>query len=138
MKSEIDLKTRQFDHEFEFFTSRSAGPGGQHVNRTNSKVELRFNITTSVLLNQEEKLLLYKNLRSKIKQDGLIQIVSQQYRSQIKNKEKCIDKFYALLDIGLKIPKKRIKTNPTVSSKIKRLEEKKKHSEIKAFRKKEI
>ncbi len=129
---------KKFESEFIFIVSRSSGPGGQHVNRTNSKVELRFNVTLSSLLNDEEKQLIFKNLNSRINQNGEIQIVSQQYRSQIKNKEKCIDKFYILINKALIVPKKRIKTKPTLSSKIKRLDEKKKHSEIKAFRKKSL
>ncbi len=132
------LKKRDFETEFEFIASKSSGPGGQHVNRTNSKVELRFNISTSLILNEEEKNLIIKKLHNKISQDGILQIVSQQYRSQIKNKEKCIEKFYVLLEKGLITPKKRFKTKPTLSSQIKRLEEKKKHSEKKNFRKKDL
>jgi ribosome-associated protein len=132
------LIMRNFEPEFDFIVSTSSGPGGQHVNRTNSKVELRFNIAKSALLSDEEKLLLATNLKSKINQEGYLQIVSQQFRSQIKNKEKCIEKFYLLLEKGLKVPKKRIKTKPTYSSQLKRLEEKKKHSEKKTFRKKDL
>jgi ribosome-associated protein len=138
MKTVNDLKERLFENEFEFITSRSAGPGGQHVNMTNSKVELRFNVNTSILLDDEEKQLLFKNLHSKINPSGIIQIVTQQYRSQIKNKEKCIEKFYLLIEMGLKVPKKRIKTKPSRASVIKRLEEKNKKSEKKSFRKKEF
>jgi ribosome-associated protein len=125
-----------FETEFIFIVSRSSGPGGQHVNRTNSKVELRFNVRASAILNDEEKQIIFINLNSRINQNGDIQIVSQQYRSQFKNKEKCIAKFYILINKALKVPKKRIKTKPTLSSKIKRLDNKKKHSELKASRKK--
>ena len=104
------MPERNFEKEFEFITSRSSGKGGQHVNKTDSKVELRFNVPDSNLLTDDEKELLNKNLSNKINKDGILQIVSQKSRSQLKNKKTCINKFYEFLEKGLKIPKERKKT----------------------------
>jgi len=126
-----------FEQEFEFITSRSSGKGGQHVNKTDSKAELRFHIENSLILSDDEKVLLKKNLSNKINNDGYIQITSQKFRSQLKNKKECIKKFYELLEIGLQIPKERIKTKRSKRSILKRLEEKRKLSEKKERRRKD-
>ncbi len=129
---------RNFNKEFNFITSRSSGKGGQHVNKTNTKVELRFNVKNSELLNEDEKKLLFKNLKTKINNDGILQIVSQKSRSQVKNKKSCVNKFYEILEEALKIPKKRTKTKRSRKSILKRLENKKQHSEKKERRKKDF
>jgi ribosome-associated protein len=132
------MTKRNFEKEFEFITSRSSGKGGQHVNKTNTKVELRFNIDTSEILNAEEKELLKEKLSGKINNEGILQIVSQETRSQLKNKNKCIEKFYLLLEDAFKVKKKRKKTKPSKKSVEKRLDEKKKHSEKKENRRKDF
>ncbi|MCF6366503.1 MAG: aminoacyl-tRNA hydrolase [Bacteroidales bacterium] len=134
----MKLAERNFDNEFEFITSRSSGAGGQHVNKTNSKVELRFNVLNSKLLSYEEKELLQKNIPTRINKDGILQIVSQKSRSQIKNKKDCIKRFYELLEVGLKIPKKRKKTKRSINSILKRLKNKKRQSEKKENRRKDF
>ncbi len=129
---------RNFNKEFNFITSRSRGKGGQHVNKTNTKVELRFNVKNSELLNEDEKELLFRNLKTKINKDGILQIVSQKSRSQVKNKKNCVNKFYEILEEALKVPKKRTKTKRSRKSILKRLENKKQHSEKKERRKKDF
>ena len=125
-----------FDNEFKFITSRSSGAGGQHVNKVNTKAELRFDIVNSKLLSNEEKALLFKNLSTKINKEGILQIVSQSYRSQIRNKKKCIEKFYELIAEALKVTVERKKKKPPRSYHLKRLENKKKKSEKKKNRRK--
>ena len=133
----MNLKERGFEKEFVFITSRSSGKGGQHVNKTESKVELRFDISASEFLSGEEKSLLFEKTVNKINSEGILQIVTQKERSQARNKEICIDKFYELLKKTFKKKKKRKKTKPSLSSILKRLESKKKHSEKKDRRKKD-
>ena len=134
----MKLKDRDFKREFEFITSRSSGAGGQHVNKTETKVELRFNVDSSELLTDEEKLLIKQKLVHKINKDEILQIVTQKERSQVRNKKICIDKFYELVEKALKKPKKRKKTKPSFISILKRLERKKQHSQKKERRKKDF
>ena len=122
--------------EFQFATSRSSGPGGQNVNKVNSKVELRFDIAHSEILATEQKEILLQKLTSKITSDGILSVVSQRDRSQLANKEDVISKFYALLARALKPQKPRKKTKPSKSSVEKRLTSKRIKAEIKQSRQK--
>jgi ribosome-associated protein len=126
---------QDFSSEFEFSASRSSGPGGQNVNKVSTKVELRFNIKNSVLLSDEEKELLMLKLSNKINNNSELIIVSQSERSQLKNKEKVIARFYKIIELALTPPKKRKKSIPTKSSIEKRLKEKLITAQKKAERK---
>lgn len=114
--------------ELTFTTSRSGGPGGQHVNKVSTKVELRFNILKSEVLTDELKILLIQKLKSKITSAGDLIITSQATRSQLKNKEKTIEKFSQILEKALTPPKTRKPTKPTKAAKEKRIESKRKLS----------
>ena len=129
------LSGRDFSREFLFTASRSSGPGGQNVNKVSTKVELRFDVLNSILLSEEEKEILLIRLHKKITADGFVIIVSQSERSQLKNKEETIDKFYTLIWKTLTPVKKRKPTRPSAAAKEKRLEEKKMRAEKKARRK---
>ena len=120
--------------ELQFYTSRSSGPGGQNVNKVNSKVELRFDLAISQLLTDDQKAILIQKLASKLTNDGLLIVVSQRNRSQLSNKEDAINRFYQLLSKALTPAKTRKKTNPSRSSVEKRLEVKRIKSEIKQNR----
>jgi ribosome-associated protein len=133
MSSEI-LKNRDFSPEFTFTFSRSSGPGGQHVNKVSTKVELRFNVLESNLLTTEEKEIILIKMTKKINAEGEIILVSQSERSQLMNKEKVIEKFYLLLVKALTPVKKRKPTKPSRAAKEKRLEEKRMQSEKKELR----
>ena len=122
--------------EFQFATSRSSGPGGQNVNKVNSKVELRFDIAHSEILTTEQKEILLQKLTSKITSDGILSVVSQRDRSQLANKEDVISKFYALLARALKPQKPTNKTKPSKRSVEKRLTSKRIKAEIKQSRQK--
>jgi len=134
MKEDI-LSGRDFSKEFLFSASRSSGPGGQNVNKVSTKVELRFDVPHSNLLSEEEKEILVNLLVKKINTEGILIIVSQSERSQLKNKEKTIGKFYALLKKSLTPKKKRKPTKPNAAAKEKRLEEKRINAEKKSRRK---
>jgi ribosome-associated protein len=121
--------------ELTFLTSRSGGKGGQHVNKTESKVELVFDLENSEGLSEEEKEWLRTKLSSKLK-DGKIHIVSQNDRSQIKNKAVALEKFYDLLKKSLVKPKKRKPTKISKAVKEKRLNAKKIRKEVKQTRRK--
>jgi ribosome-associated protein len=121
--------------EIIFSTSRSSGPGGQNVNKVNTKVELRFNIYQSEGLSEIEKEKITARLKNKITSKGDLLIVSQSARTQLMNKQKAIDKFYKLIYSALKDKVKRKATSPTHASAMERLEKKKKRSSLKKLRK---
>lgn len=129
------LKNRNFEEEMFFSTSRGSGPGGQNVNKVNTQVELRFNITNSIKLSPEERNTLMLKLSTRITKEGDLVLVSNETRSQRRNKELVIQRFYLLLSGGLTLPKRRIKTKPSRASKEKWLHFKNRRAEIKRNRK---
>ena len=129
------INERNFSDELVFSASRSSGAGGQNVNKVSTKVELRYDVANSVLLSDEEKAIISEKLANKINNLGELILVCQTERSQLKNKEKVIDKFNILISKALTPRKKRLNTKPTKASIEKRLEEKKIQSFIKVNRK---
>ncbi len=122
--------------ELTFKAVRSSGAGGQHVNKVSSKIELIFDLLNSKEFNEEEKELLYKNLKTKLTKESQLILKCDESRSQHKNKEMAIKRFLEIIAKGLRIPKKRKPSKPTKSSIQKRLKKKKKQAYKKAFRKK--
>ncbi len=129
-----ELKIRNFENEFVFSTSRSSGPGGQNINKVNTKVELRFSVTNSLLLSDDEKELICQKLKNKINKDDELILSAQSERTQMMNKTIVIEKFYIIVSKALTIPARRRSTRPTLASRVKRLENKKKHGFIKKLR----
>ena len=122
--------------ELKFKAVRSSGAGGQHVNKVSSKVELIFDLLNSMEFSEEEKELLQKNLKTKLTKDVVLLLQCDESRSQHKNKELVIKRFFEIITNALKVPKKRKATKPSKSSIRKRLEKKKKHAFKKASRQK--
>lgn len=129
-----NLEDRGLERELQFQASRSGGAGGQNVNKVNTKVELRFQVESSELLTEEEKALVQEKLGSRINSEGYLQVVCQTERSQLQNKELCVQRFYELLRQALTRQKKRKATKPTRASVRRRLEGKKKQADKKANR----
>lgn len=111
--------------EIHFRFSRSGGPGGQNVNRVETKVELRFDIRHSPSLNREQKDLLFNRLARRIDSHGILHLSAQESRSQWSNRQKVLDRFQNILVHALTPPKKRTRTRPTSTSREKRLQAKK-------------
>lgn len=111
--------------ELNFKAVRSGGAGGQHVNKVSSKVELIFDIQNSSEFSDDEKNLLLKNLQTKLTKENVLLLSCDESRSQHKNKELVIERFFAIIERGLKVPKKRKATKPTKSSIQKRIDKKK-------------
>lgn len=122
--------------ELKFQASRSSGAGGQNVNKVNTRVELRFNISTSALLSEEQKTVLLDKLAPRITREGELIVVSEKTRSQHRNKEDCLERFNELITDAFMVDKPRISTKPSYRSRIRRIETKKQHSVKKQNRKK--
>lgn len=119
------LHDRDFAKEFVFQASRSGGAGGQNVNKVATKVELKFHVENSQVLTTEEKALVHQKLSNRINSEGYLQVVCQEERSQFRNKERCVQRFYELLRQAFTRQKKRTATKPTKGSVRRRLEGKK-------------
>jgi ribosome-associated protein len=121
--------------EVQFSASRSSGPGGQNVNKVNTKIELRFSVQESEVLDELQKQLILLKLKNRINNQGELLITSSTERTQWRNKEKTTKKFFELIEKSLTKPRKRKKTQPTMSSRLKRMENKKKLGKKKQLRK---
>src|SRR6185369_8573968 len=106
------LTSDSFNSELEFSTSRSSGPGGQNVNKVNTKVTLRWNVNDSSLLTPEEKELILQKLSTRLTTEGVLLLSAQDKRSQLQNKEEVVRKFDQLLKQAFTKKKKRKATKP--------------------------
>lgn len=130
------MDKQQIHRELTFKAVRSSGAGGQHVNKVSSKVELSFNLPVSEGLSDMEKERLQSKLSSRLTNKGVLILQCDEARSQHKNKELVVKRFFDILKKGLEVPKKRRPTKPTKSAVEKRLKLKKMSAERKASRRK--
>ena len=128
------ISTIDFFPEWEFKATRSSGPGGQAVNKLNTRVTLRWDLQNSQLITEDQKKVLLKKLASRLTSKMELLIDAQEYRTQSRNKQAAIDKFYTLLEEMLKKPKTRRPSKPGKGAIEKRLKAKKIRAEKKKFR----
>ncbi len=120
--------------ELDVRVSRSSGAGGQHVNKTSSRVEIFWSIQSSKAISESERARLIDKLRSKLTTDGSIRVVASDMRSQSRNRELAEERLAELVHRALLIPRKRRPTRPTKASKEARLEGKKRQASKKKNR----
>lgn len=121
-------------HELTYRATRSGGPGGQHVNKTSSRVELTWSVAATTALGPELKARALARLATRLDSDGVLRIVSDRTRSQLQNKEDATERFAQLLAAALTIPKQRRPTKVSKAVKARRLDAKKRHGAKKADR----
>ena len=134
MRSNRKITSALLAPELVFTASRSGGPGGQNVNKVNSKVNLQFHVANSLILTPAEKETIARKLSSKINRDGFLILSAQESRSQADNKNTVITKFDKILTKAFERKKPRKATKPTKSAVQERIKKKKVLSEKKKWR----
>jgi ribosome-associated protein len=130
MEQEVSINSA----EFEFTATRAQGPGGQHVNKTSTRIVLRFNVQESTSLSNEHKQLILSRLSTRIDKEGFLSVSVQESRSQAFNKELAVTRLLELIRSALVVQKKRKKTRVPRSAQLKRLDSKKRRGDIKRTR----
>lgn len=120
--------------ELKYRTSRSSGPGGQHVNKTESRVELLWNLEESDCLSKTEKNRIRKRQGFRLTENGVLILAGEKYRSQHRNREEVTERFLDLISSSIVPVKKRIPTKPTRAGKERRIRKKKIRGELKRLR----
>jgi ribosome-associated protein len=120
--------------ELEFRFSRGGGPGGQHVNRSATRVELRFDVARSASLSEDQRLRLVERLGGRIDGNGLLRVVAHSERSQLHNRQEAVERFQALLRQALHVRKRRRRSKVPSWAKERRLAQKRRRGEIKRDR----
>jgi ribosome-associated protein len=120
--------------ELRFRFAQSSGPGGQHVNRSATRVELLFDVAGSPSLTEAQRERVLKTLASYIDSEGVLHLASQTFRSQLRNREEVVERFRMLMHKAMRIPKRRRPTRPSRAARERRLTSKRRRSELKRQR----
>ena len=122
------------DGELAFTTSRSSGPGGQNVNKVNTRVTLLFDLEGSTSLSSQQRELLRSRLPGRISKDGVLRVVSQRHRTQLANRDAAVERFVELVRTALTEEPERVPVTPPGRAREKRLEAKRQRSRLKRER----
>jgi ribosome-associated protein len=132
INDELSLPARELNFRF----SRSSGPGGQHVQRSDTRVELLFDVANSPSLTDDQRQRILHRLGGCIDGEGVLRVVSSATRSQLGNREDAIQRFQVLLAGALRVRKRRVPTRPSAAARERRLTTKRTRSEVKQSRRK--
>jgi len=123
------------ESELDISAIRAQGPGGQHVNKSSTAIQLRFDVRLSAALSEGQKEKLMAVADRRVSADGVLTIKAQRYRSQEKNRRDAIDRLVRFIDIALRPVKVRKKTRPGRATREKRLQDKARRGRLKSLRK---
>ena len=121
-------------NELRFVATTSSGPGGQHVNRSRTRITLLFDVDASPTLTERQKRRIKSKLASRVDREGCLRVRCGRHRSQAMNREEAIRRFNALIRDALRPTRRRIATKPSARQKKRRLDDKRKRSELKRTR----
>ena len=121
-------------NELEERFSTSSGPGGQHANKASTRAELAWNVETSSALGPRQRARIRSRLANRLDSNGYLRVASEKHRSQLRNREEAKNRLAELVDDALKVERPRVKTKPTRAGKERRLQQKRRRSEIKRAR----
>jgi ribosome-associated protein len=130
----ITPQIRIDEDELVFVFSRASGPGGQNVNKVETAVQLRFDVSASPSLDDYVKTRLARLAGSRLTNDGVLIIAAQRFRSQERNRQDALEKLVELIAKAAERPKKRVATRPTLASEKRRVDAKTKRGETKRLR----
>lgn len=120
--------------ELEMRFTTSGGPGGQHANKSSTRVELTWNVETSAVLSDRQRSRIRGHLRKRIDASGNLRIAADSHRSQLRNREEAEDRLVGLVSEALRPRKHRVATKPTRAAREKRIQAKKRRGEVKRLR----
>lgn len=122
--------------ELSFSATTSSGPGGQHVNRSQTRVTLRFDVDHSPSLSEEQRARIHQGLSTRISREGILRISSQRHRSQMRNRDQTIERFVELLGEALREDAPRHPTRTPPAAKRRRVDDKRRRGGVKRLRRK--
>jgi ribosome-associated protein len=122
------------DEELEFATSRSSGPGGQNVNKVNTRVTVLFDVDRSAALSEDQRGLLHERLGGRIGRAGVLRVVSQRHRTQLANRDAAVERLAELLRDALTEQPERVPVKVPAAVRERRLEEKRRRGSLKRGR----
>ncbi len=126
----IDIDERELEERF----IRASGPGGQNVNKVASAVELRFDVRGSTSLPEPVRARLVTQAGKRVSDEGILVIRADRFRTQERNREDARERLAEMIRTATHVPKKRVKTKPTLGSKLRRLDGKAKRGDVKRMR----
>jgi ribosome-associated protein len=122
------------DHEIMHRASRASGPGGQHVQKTASRVEVLWDLARTTSLTDEERARVWARLRNRVDKDGVLRVVAEDERSQHRNREIALARLREMVERALAVPRPRKATKPSRAARERRLQAKKRRGAVKRMR----